>query len=186
MAQNPNLANLDAGQVINRVFNPLNDSIRTDATVVATIAGASEVIIDHVDDSIRIGDGVDLVSTTVVGANTGLDVNIIAGSITGEFTQTGLFTAGRNTTMDVGSSSVALPAVALLNRNSLAITNLSTADVLYIGFNSSVTADRVIGNNSGWEVGPNEGMNFDVRDDIIIYGIVETGKTVRIKIMELA
>jgi hypothetical protein len=40
-----------------------------------------EVDLSHVDDSVRLGDGTDLVTTTTVGGDVGLDVNIINASI---------------------------------------------------------------------------------------------------------
>jgi hypothetical protein len=88
--------------------------------------------------------------------------------------------------MDVSNSAVLLPTTALLNRNSLSIRNLSNTNTLYVGFTSGVTADSVNGTTSGWDVGPQESFNLDITDDIVIYGICETGKPVKIKVMELA
>lgn len=185
MALNPNPSLLDPGQIIKRSFDGANDRIRVDAAVSMTV-GDQEVVITHEDDSIRLGDGVDLVTTTTVGPDVGLDVNILGGTLTGEFVQAGLFNAGKITTMDVGSTAVAIPTTALSGRNSISVTNLSETDILYIGFNSSVTADRVNGITAGWEIGPREGFNLDIQDDIPIYGITEIGVTVKIKVMELA
>lgn len=185
MAQNPNPSFLDASQIIQRSFDGNNDRIRVDAEVSATF-GEAEVNVSHIDDSIRLGDGVDLVTTTTVLGDVGLDVNVISGSISGEFTPTGLKVQGKMTTVDITDTASAIPSIALSQRNSLSIANLSTIDTLYIGFSSSVTADSSLGNNAGWEVGPSEGFNIDIQDDIVIYGIAETGKTIRVKIMELA
>lgn len=96
----------------------------------------------------------------------------------------GLRTAGRITTMLVGTSATELPAVALTNRNALSVTNLSNV-TLYIGFSAAVTADSVVGLNSGWEIGPNEGFNIDITNNIPIYGIVASG-SITIKVMELS
>lgn len=41
-----------------------------------------EVDLSHVDDSVRLGDGTDLTTTTTVGADVGLDVNIINAEVT--------------------------------------------------------------------------------------------------------
>lgn len=186
MAKNPNPSLLDPGQIIKRAFDESEDRIRVDANITTTIGGTQEVLISQVDDSIRIGDGVDLVTTTAVGGDVGLDVNILGGTLTGEFIQTGLHTAGRITTMDVPDTAISIPATPLANRNSLAITNLSGTDTIYIGFSAAVTADSVLGLNSGWEVGPNEGFNLDITSSIFVYGIAATGKTIRVKVMELA
>jgi len=186
MAQNPNIAHLDQHQIANRVYDPLNDRIRVDAEITAVIPGPVEVAIDHVTDSIKLGDGTTLFTSTAVGPDTGLDVNVIGGTVTGEITVTGLKIAGRTTTMDIPDTVVAIPASPLANRNSLSLTNLSPTETIYIGFNLSVTANSVIGTTSGWPVGPSEGFNLDVTANIIIYAIAETGKTVRVKILELA
>lgn len=49
---------------------------RTSATTV-TFSSPQEVVISHVDDSIRLGDGTSLTTTTTNGPKVGLDVNII-------------------------------------------------------------------------------------------------------------
>jgi hypothetical protein len=66
---------LDARQIIMHAYDDANNWIRVGAELVP--GGSSEVIIDHSDDSIRIGDGTILFTGTTVGADTGLDVNII-------------------------------------------------------------------------------------------------------------
>lgn len=126
--------------------------------------------------------------TDFVGDKHALDVNVLGGSstVTGEISVSGLRIGGRNTTMNVTDTATKLPAVPFPDRNSMSITNLSGIDTVFIGFDSSVTADRVIGITSGAELGPNEGMNFDLTDEVEIWGITETGKTVMIKIMEVA
>jgi len=53
--------------------------IKTDRspTTTATFAAPQEIVISHSDDSVRIGDGTDLVTTTTEGSKIGLDVNLI-------------------------------------------------------------------------------------------------------------
>jgi hypothetical protein len=111
---------------------------------------------------------------------------ITSGSVTGTFTASGLTIAGRITTVDIGDTATALPAVALSQRNALAIHNTSETDAVYIGYSSAVTADNVLGTTSGWYVGPNENFNIDITESIILYAICETGKTCRVKINEVA
>ena len=128
--------------------------------------GANHVlkrVYDEIDEALR-----------VTGAN-----------FSGSFTFSGLKTAIRTTTMDVGDTATALPAIPLTARNSITVSNFSDEDILYIG-NSNVTADNVIGTTSGHEVNPNEGFNLDITDAIILYGRAPTGKTIRIKVTELA
>lgn len=110
----------------------------------------------------------------------------IKDAITGSFTPSGLFTDWIITTMDVNdTASQALPATPLTNRNSIIVFNKSTTDTLYIG-KTNVTADTVNGTTSGWEIPASSYYAIDVQDDIIIYGRCEAGKTVKVKIMELA
>ena len=69
---------LDGNQVLQHAFDEATCKLRVDASV---SLGATEVIIDHADDSIRLGDGTNLVSTTTVGSDVGLDVNIINNAV---------------------------------------------------------------------------------------------------------
>lgn len=126
--------------------------------------------------------------TAVSGDKFALDVSIAGstGSITGEFTPTGLKVEGKVTTMLVTDTVTAIPLLPLSERNSISLTNLSTIDTLYVGFHTGITADQALGTTAGWEVGPQEGFNLDIQDDVILYGITETGKTIKIKVMELA
>lgn len=100
-----------------------------------------------------------------------------------ESTPSGLQNDFRTTTMLIGDVAAPIPATALSDRNSLSIANLDLAETLYIG-DSNVTADRVVGITSGWEVGPGETLNFDVKDTIIIYGRAESGKSIMVKVLE--
>lgn len=58
---------------------PIRISRAASSTV--SFSSPQEVIISHVDDSIRLGDGSSLVTTTTNGGDVGLDVNIINDSI---------------------------------------------------------------------------------------------------------
>lgn len=48
----------------------------SEATTVS-FSTPQEIVIDHADDSIKLGDGVDLVTTTTQGGDVGLDVNVL-------------------------------------------------------------------------------------------------------------
>lgn len=106
---------------------------------------------------------------------------IEGGSI--DSTPSGLQNSFRTTTMLIGDVAAPIPATPLSDRNSLSIANLDSAETLYIG-DSNVTANRVVGTTSGWEVGPGETLNFDVKDTIIIYGRAESGKSIMVKVLE--
>jgi len=76
---------LDFTQILQRVFNEPDGKLRVDSTA-TVVAGSIECIIDQADDSIRIGDGVNLVTSTTNGGKVGLDVNVISsGSVTTPF-----------------------------------------------------------------------------------------------------
>jgi hypothetical protein len=118
--------------------------------------------------------------------DTNLDGEVIVRtSATGTFSPTGLSTAGIITTMNVSGIAIKLPNTPLANRNAISIYNKSTTDILYIGFNSNLTPDDTLGTTAGWEIDPQGYVQFDVTDDIEIYGIT-TGATILIKIMEVA
>jgi hypothetical protein len=68
------VSKLDFQQIIQNVHNEVDQCLRVDAKV---SIGETEVIISHENDSIRLGDGTDLVTTTTIGSDVGLDVNVI-------------------------------------------------------------------------------------------------------------
>lgn len=89
------------------------------------------------------------------------------------------------TTMDITDVESAIPLTPLTDRNAMSIFNTSTVDTLYIG-KTGVVADSSLGITAGWEIGPQETFNSDVKDTIVFYGIAASGKTIRIKIMEIS
>jgi len=89
----------------------------------------------------------------------------------------------RVTTMQVGDTEVKVPTTPYTNRISISIANLSETDTLYLG-NTGVTADRTLGTNAGWEIGPEESFNENIDPSDDIYCIAPTGKTILIKVME--
>jgi hypothetical protein len=129
-------------------------------------------------------------STDIAGDKVALDVQVAGGAVTGTFTGSvtvsGLNIQGRNTTMNITSTAASMPATALTLRNAMTVTNLSGTDTLYVGFDSSVTADSVVGTTSGFPVGPQQGFNLDITPNVVLYGIAEAGKTIKIIITELA
>jgi hypothetical protein len=98
----------------------------------------------------------------------------------------GLNEGFRVTTMNVTDVAGAIPPTALANRNAISIVNLDEAETIYCGPTLGVTADRSLGTTAGFEVGPNESFNLDVTDVISIFAIAESGKTVKIKVLEIA
>lgn len=72
----PPASKLDANQVLTHSFDDISGRIRVDA-VTSPAGGSTEVSVNMVDDSIKIGDGVNYFTGTTIGPKTGLDVNII-------------------------------------------------------------------------------------------------------------
>ena len=106
---------------------------------------------------------------------------------TGEFTPSGFTKDFRVTTMNITDVPTKLPATPLDDRNSLSINNLVTnSDTLYVNKTSSVTADDAIGTNAGWEIIPNGFMNIDIKNNLELWAVAPTGKTIRVKLLELA
>lgn len=107
-------------------------------------------------------------------------------SASGEFSSAGLKKEGRVTTLLVTEVVGQLPATPLDDRNSMTIENLSNTDNIYINFIPGVTADQVPGTTSGKKIGPNQGLNFDIKNNILIYAIAEAGKSVLVQVVEVA
>lgn len=68
-------SDLSAENVLRDVHDPVTQTLRTSAT--AIIAPGLDVDINHTDDSVRLGNGVDFITSTTIGPDVGLDVNII-------------------------------------------------------------------------------------------------------------
>jgi hypothetical protein len=70
-------SDLSLENVLRDVHDPVTQTLRTtgEATVVAP--GGIEVQIDHTNDSISLGNGVDLLTTTTAGGKVALDVNVV-------------------------------------------------------------------------------------------------------------
>lgn len=73
-----NLKQLDGFQVLKSVYSPSTNCLRVCVVEGSTGGGSGfEVIITHTDDSIRLGDGTNYFTSSVVGPKTGLDVAVI-------------------------------------------------------------------------------------------------------------
>lgn len=67
---------LDGNQVLQHAFIDATGELRVAATIYAQI-GQVEVVIDHTEDSIRLGNGTSFLTSTTVSSDIGLDVYII-------------------------------------------------------------------------------------------------------------
>lgn len=76
------LKDLDANQVIRSVYDPVKNCLRV--CIVDNSGsgppGGIEVAIHHTEDSIRLGDGIDFITSTVFGAKRAYDVYVVNSS----------------------------------------------------------------------------------------------------------
>lgn len=70
-------SDLDSSQVLPRVFDEANGRLRVDANATLSTSGQLEVILDHTEDSVRLGDGTNYITSTVSGGKRALDVNVV-------------------------------------------------------------------------------------------------------------
>jgi len=100
-----------------------------------------EVDLSHVDDSVRLGDGTTLTTVTTVGADNGLDVNIINASVT-------IDDGGSPISIDDNGGSLTVDAVDLDIRNLVFATDKVDVSGSTLGANSGVDIGDVTINNA--------------------------------------
>ena len=156
----------DPGGVLKNVHDEANQSLRVSA----------DLLISSESDNIQLGDGINLVSTTVVGEKVGLDTTIVGGIITPTGLRTGLFTQTVTIT-DVASK---VPATALTNRNNITI-RVWGEKIVYFG-DSSVTS------STGYPKFQYEEISMDLKDDaaVEVWAVCAAGESCVLKIMEIA
>ena len=103
--------------------------------------------------------------------------------IEGEFRQSGLNEDMQVTVVTVTDTAQALPAAALVNRNSILIQNKDTTTTIYILNDAAVATS---GANEGWEVDPQSTFSVDITEDIALYAIAPAGQSAVVKVLELA
>ncbi len=135
---------LDADQIIQNVFDTPTQTLRTSGVAVITPPpGGLEVAINHIDDSIAIGTSTDLFTSTTIGGDVGLDVNIIntspipvtfgsTGTTVNTFNEVSAVASGVLTTI----TTYTVPALTMSNlqKISFAGTNIAKYEVLIDGF----------------------------------------------------
>jgi hypothetical protein len=181
MSSSTDFSKLDQEQIIKLVVDEDGKRLRTSAEV--SFPPSVDVGISHTEDSIRLGDGTDLVTTSTEAGKVGLDVSIIKGSITGEFSPTGLRNALKTSRIAVTTTTpIAIPATPQTDRNGMSIRNLGPNVVWIAG---SITDTPGLAGTS-YPKNPGEEIFLDIRDDIVIYACVETGQTANLAIMEVS
>lgn len=86
---------LDADQVIRQAFDETTDRLRVDAEVTATV-GDMELNIDHTTDSVKVGDGTDLLAINPDGS---IDVNVLGSGSSSTATVTSVASSASNVTL---------------------------------------------------------------------------------------
>lgn len=177
----PAPSKLDSNQVLPAAFDDATGKLRVDAQVTSNIAGPVEIIIDQTSDSIRLGDGTKLVTATAVGPQTGLDVNLIGGIVSGTFTPTGLGTGLQFTKVTVTSTPTKVTPSPLANRNGITIRNWGDKTV-YFGADSSVSSA------TGYPKMTKEEIALDIRGEsnVELWVVCAAGDTSEIRIFEVA
>lgn len=91
------------------------------------------------------------------------------------------------TTFEVTDVETKLPPVPLRDRNFMVLVNKSISDDIYVG-KTGVVAGNAIGTTSGMDVPASETFNIAIKGNVEVelYGIAETGKTVLVKVIEVA
>ena len=101
--------------------------------------------------------------------------------VEGNFAPSGLRIRLKITNTTVTDTTQALPLVPLENRNSIIIENRGL-DSIFVG-ESDVTNSGTL---QGWEIAGSSIFSTDITETILLYTVAPSGKTVNVKIMELA
>lgn len=171
---------LDFEQILPAAFDEANGVLRTSATLVAT--GESSIIISQTDDSIRIGDGVDLFTGTAAMGKIGLDVNVIGGtsSVTGQISFSGLSTGLSTQAIMITDVPTKVPAIPLANRNAMSVRVWSNVTI-YFG-------DSTVSPEQGYPKLYKEEIILDISDTsaVDLWAICDLGVTGQVRILQLA
>lgn len=135
-----------------------------------------EVDLTHTDDSVRLGDGTDLVTTTTVGADVGLDVNLINASI--EVTATALDIRALDfatDSVDVSGSSVTVSATDLDIRDLTAVSD-SVQSWLHDGTGTALTS-TLVGSDQALDVNIVASAPLEIEDVALANTAIASGAT---------
>lgn len=175
----PAPSRLDQQQILQGAYDETEGRLRVDAEVTANISAAQEVVISHVDDSIKIGDGVRLAAVTDVDGENGLNVNVL-NQIDGEFSPAGLRTALRSRAISITDVPTKIPLIPLVDRNTMSV-RVWGAQVVFFGA-SDVTAAQ------GYPKFQYEEISMDVQDDasVELYAVCASGQSSEVRVLEIA
>lgn len=127
-------SHLSQENVLRDVHDPVTQSLRTTASATIVAPGGLEVDIDHTDDSIRLGDGSNLLTSTTESGKIGLDVNVITPL---EITD-GTDTLAVNPDGSINANVSIQPGIVSSAYNEI-VAIASGVDTLVVAFTASVT-----------------------------------------------
>lgn len=168
-----------------------------------------EVDLAHTDDSVRLGDGTNFFTSTTIGADIGLDVNIINANI--EVTQgtspwvvsgtvgiSGTVAVTQSTTPWVVSDAALADAAILSSANTLGVADtaelvvasaLASRKYLYI-YNDDKELIYIGGSGvteaNGFPMAPKDVMKLRAGPSCAVYFVGESGSTPKLRALELS
>lgn len=137
-------------------------------------------IISHTSDSIKLGDGTNLITSTTIGPKQGLDVNVAGGVVSGDFTTSGLSLDIKASTLTITDVPSAVPVTPLTDRNTISV-RVWGDKIVYFG-DSSVTSV------AGYPKFQFEEIFMDIKDNpsVQLYAVCATGESCELRILEIA
>jgi len=86
--------------------------------------------------------------------------------------------SGLVTALNLTGTAVSLPTTPLPKRRALSVSNNSTAQTIFIGFDPGITP------STGFPILPNGQLSMDINSEVILYGVTN-GPTVDVRVLEL-
>jgi hypothetical protein len=179
-----NLKGLDANQVLRSVYDVTKNTLRVSIVDGSSGGGSFEVVINHTDDSIRLGNGTDFLTSTYIGPKIGLDVNVINAIAP---LPTGAATEAKQ---DVGNASLAsidskIPTGLTVSATRLVVdgsqvTQPISASSLPLPTGAATEAKQDIGNTSLVSIDSNL-IKSDTDNVTIISSVLPTGAATEAK-----
>src|SRR5574343_2080928 len=164
----------DPGGVLKDAFDDDTKRLRVDI-------GSGTLQIDSTTDSIALGD-VDgnKVTTTAIGADVALDVNLVGGIVSGTFTPTGLNNGIKTSKLVITDVPTKVTPSPLINRNGLSVRVWGNS-VVYFGENN------LISSTTAYPKRPFEEIILDIQEDstVELWAVCASGESSEIRIIEI-
>jgi len=171
---NPNKGFLDFNQIFQKVYDEDAESLRVLTTAEVVLPDNITVDIDHTEDSIRLGDGTNLLGSTVNDGLRGLNVYVVG-------SQTEGMKGGIKThKISITSVPTAIIISPLSNRKALSI-RVWVGSVVYFAESGAVGVN-------GYPKNELEEMVLSASDagTMTLYAVCDAGETSELRVIELA